>query len=264
MDKAGKAYWDGLWEHSTLPKAVNPRARGLNNYVNRKFHEYFSETFSSFDPKGKKLLEIGCARSAWLPYFAKQFGFDVCGLDYSEQGCQQAKAVLSSEGVAGEIVCSDFFSPPAELIGTFDVVVSFGVVEHFQNTAECLSAFARLLKPGGLLVTSVPNMVGLNGSLQKLFDRAVFEIHVPLNKESLDDANARIGLNVISSNYFLLANLSVINVEAMNGKFLYKIIIRASSWISKLIWCIDATFPVIRPNSWTSPYINCLARKPCV
>jgi len=264
MDKAGKTYWDGLWANAVLPPAVNPRTAGLNNYVNRKFHEYFTGAFSSFDTKGKKLLEIGCARSAWLPYFAREFGFDVHGLDYSELGCQQARAVLANEGVEGEIVCADFFSAPPQLTGAFDVVVSFGVVEHFQNTSECLAAFARFLRPGGLLVTSIPNLTGLNGSLQKLFGRAVFDIHVPLNREALAEAHSRSGLDVTSCEYFLLLNLGVVNVERMRGTVWHTLISGLNSCLSKLIWLVDSIRPVVPRNAWSSPYTNCLARKPCV
>src|SRR5207249_1623316 len=121
MDKAGKTDWDHVWERSTLPKAVNPRTGGLNNHVNRKFHEYFRRAFSALNTDGRKLLEIGCARSAWQPYFAREFGSAVCGLDYSELGCRLAREVLAREGVNGEIVCADFLSPPQTMIGAFDV-----------------------------------------------------------------------------------------------------------------------------------------------
>lgn len=52
-------------------------------------------------------LEIGCARSRWLPYFAKEFGFEVSGIDYSEVGSQQATQILFNEGVQGNIVFAD-------------------------------------------------------------------------------------------------------------------------------------------------------------
>jgi 2-polyprenyl-3-methyl-5-hydroxy-6-metoxy-1,4-benzoquinol methylase len=263
MDKAGKAYWDELWKDGPLPKAVNPRQRGLNNYVDRKFHEYFTNVFSSFDTKGKKLLEVGCARSAWLPYFAKEFGFEVWGVDYSESGCEQARRILVNEGVKGNIVFTDFFSPPPELIGTFDVVVSFGVVEHFLNTIDCISAFGRFLQAGGLMITSVPNMSGLNGSLQKLLARAVFDIHVPLNQEALAEAHSRGGLTVSSCQHFLPINLSVVNIENLRGSVRYAMITRLNWWLTKLVWAVDSLAPVIRRNAWSSPYINCLARKPC-
>ena len=42
--------------------------------------------------------------------------------------------ILSIEGVKGDIVCADFFSPPESMIEEFDVVISFGVLEHFEDT----------------------------------------------------------------------------------------------------------------------------------
>jgi 2-polyprenyl-3-methyl-5-hydroxy-6-metoxy-1,4-benzoquinol methylase len=48
--------------------------------------------------------------------------------------------MLRKAGVVGQVYCCDFFAPPGDLIGTFDVVISFGVAEHFQDTAECLRA----------------------------------------------------------------------------------------------------------------------------
>jgi len=84
------------------------------------------------------------------PYFAKEFGFKVYGIDYSEIGCKQAREVLSNTGVEGNVICAIFFSPPENLIDAFDVVVSFGVVEHFEDTAG-IAAFSRFLKPNGIL-----------------------------------------------------------------------------------------------------------------
>ena len=115
MDKAGKAYWDQRWKDGPLPKAVNPRQRGLNNYVHRKFHEYFTSIFSSFDTKGKKLLEVGCARSAWLPYFANEFGFEVWGVDYSESGCEQARRILQMSADLRTLISRDAGTVKGEL-----------------------------------------------------------------------------------------------------------------------------------------------------
>ncbi len=80
-DKAGKAYWSSTWEKSALPPAIDPYDRVRGNFVVRHFHSLFSELFSESDTRGASLLEIGCARSVWLPYFAKQFGFKVSGID---------------------------------------------------------------------------------------------------------------------------------------------------------------------------------------
>ena len=144
MDKAGQKYWDNTWATSVVPEAVNPRDLHLNNWINRRFHQYFLKIFSKSDTSSMHFLEIGCAKSAWLPYFSKEFGFQVSGLDYSPIGCDMAREVLAANNVKGEIVCANLFSPPADMLGKFDVIMSIGVVEHFEDTAVCLKAFAEV------------------------------------------------------------------------------------------------------------------------
>jgi len=172
-DRAGAEFWELWWERTGLPAAIDPHRRGLKNYPFRKFHEYFARVFQGSTTQGTKLIEIGAAQSAFLPYFAKYFEFEVYGLDRSKRGCERAEAVLRREKIEGHIYCGDLFSPPEQLRGVFDVVFSNGVVEHFEDTVECLRMMAALLKPQGKLVTVIPNMVGINGKLQKIMDRAI-------------------------------------------------------------------------------------------
>ena len=260
MDKAGKEYWDNTWKGNAIPKGVNPRHGGLPNYINRRFHEYFYQIFSNMNTQGKKVLEIGCARSIWLSYFSKEFCFNVCGIDYSQIGCQRAMQILSNEGVKGEIICSDFFSPPESMIEGFDAVISFGVVEHFQDTVECIAAFSKFLKPGGLLITNVPNLCGLNGLIQKIINRSIFDIHTPLDKKDLICAHEVNGLRIISCDYFLFMNLGVLNIENLKGSLFYKVA-RLRSWVNEVVWIIERVIPALKPNRWSSPYINCVAVK---
>lgn len=262
MDRAGKQYWDALWETAHSGSRVEPAARDLNHYIDRKFHEFFCDTFRSIDTRGKSLLEIGCGNSSWLPYFAREFGFCIWGLDYSEQGCEQERLKLAAEGVVGEVVCADFFNPPALLLGAFDVVVSFGVVEHFDDTSACLAAFAKCLKPGGMLITNIPNMSGLIGKLQKLINRPVYDIHVPLDVYALSAAHPP-SCDVIACRYFLFANWSVVNLADVGGRLVQEVFRRGQSWFSKGCWILERWVPIMRPNRLTSPYIHCVARKSC-
>lgn len=43
-----------------------------------------------------------------------------------------------------------------ELKEEFDLLVAFEVLEHYERDLECLKAWNRLLKPGGILLLSVP------------------------------------------------------------------------------------------------------------
>ncbi len=264
-DKAGKAYWDNVWTDDALPLPVDPRQTNLDNYVNVRFHEFFSKTFEKIDPRDKILLEVGCANSSWLPYFSQQFGFKIFGLDYSEIGCEESRKILLNADAPGEIVCADFFSPPASLLGMFDVVITFGVVEHFVDTQSCIEALSKFLKPGGLLVTVIPNMVGLIGTLEKMINRPVYDIHVPLDPGNLTNAHRLPKLEVLQCDYFLSTHFGVLNLNGLDPKSLNwkikNIFLKALLHLSKLAWLYEGAFSRFKPNKFLAPYINCLAQR---
>ena len=264
-DKAGKQYWDDIWCAGEISNVVDPHQPQLNNYINRRFHEYFCQAFSSVTTRSKKILEIGCARSAWLPYFAKEFGFKVYGIDYSNIGCRQARQVLFNAGIEGEVVCADFFSPPETMLEAFDVVISFGVAEHFEDTAGCINAFSRFLKPNGIMITIMPNVVGLIGLVQKLLNRPVFDTHSLLDRETLRKTHEVCGLEVLQCDYFVSLSFSVLNLNGIQIgtiEFLMKkIILTLLVYLSFMVWLIETKVGLFRQNRLLSPYINCRSRK---
>lgn len=227
------------------------------------FHKRFKSAFG-YDSDPKTLIEIGCARSRWLPYFATEFGFEVTGLDYSAVGCDQAREILRRENVPGSVVCANLFDPPSELIGKFDVAVSFGVVEHFEDTREAIRAIARLLKPGGLLVTTVPNLVGWIGWIQKRINSKIYDIHVPLDREALCKAHTDAGLAISRCEYFMFTYFGVLNVnESSDRSFVRsakRLLIRTLEAISLLTWKVETVAGRFPANRSTSPYVLCIAR----
>lgn len=261
-DKAGKGHWDDIWTTLDLPPAIDPHQPDIRNYLNRQYDQFFRRQFSGRVTEGQSLLEIGCARSIWLPYFAREFGFQVSGLDYSEVGCRQAQAILEREEVSGQIICGDLFSPPESLIGAFDTVVSFGVAEHFEDTAACLRAFARYLKPGGLLITTMPNMPGLVGQLTKAINFPVYQMHIPLDQAGLAETHRQAGLDVLSCEYLCVWNLGVVNIENRRGHWDYTLANEFRFRLNLLVWRIHERSRLFKPNPWASPYIACAALKP--
>ena len=194
MDKAGTNYWDKNWSNADFPKPFNHQDESLDNYVNLKIHEYFKKTLGS--KKSFSVLEIGCANSIWPIYFHQYFNADVYGLDYSEIGCEKSRAILEYYKIPAKVYCADLFSPVPELHQKFDLVVSFGVVEHFEDTMNCLKSCAAFVKSGGLLLTLIPNIPSIIGLIQKHIDRAVYDVHVPLTKKMLIKAHKKALLNL--------------------------------------------------------------------
>ena len=261
MDRAGRSYWDQVWQGQPLPAAIDPRDTGLRNHVERRFHEFFASAFAERQTAGQALLEVGGGRSRWLPYFAKEFGFNVTGIDYSPIGCEQGEAILRNAGVGGSVILANFFTPPQEMLGAYDVVVSFGVIEHFEDTESCVASLARFLKPGGLMITSIPNLVGGVGWIQRRVCRSIYDMHVPLDREALRTAHERAGLSVRSCDYLVSGDLSVMNLSCWSGSRFYGTMLRLSFMASLAAWFLDEKNLMIRPNRWTSRYVICSARK---
>lgn len=259
-EKTERGYWDSAWAGCPIRQPVDPSLPGLNNLVERRIHEWLAQHLSHLQ-RGARLLEVGCGCSAWLPYFGIQYGFQVSGVDYSPDGCEGARRTLAAAGVAGEVFQCDFRAPPKSLLGSFDVVFSFGVIEHFIDTATALEACAAYLKPGGLLVTLVPNMNGIPGLLQRLVDQGVFDIHVPLDRKDLYVAHGLAQLDVDICQYLLFINLNVVNVEGKRERWFYHPFIRGRSWISKAIWIAEQLSAPFPSNRLTSPYIGCIASR---
>lgn len=260
--RAPREYWDLVWREGDLPRPINPRDRSLKNHVELEFDALFKETLTAHGSSDAPcLIELGCARSVWLPYFSKEFGFHVAGVDYSPLGCDQATAILAREEVKGEIISADILRPPPYLLNRFDYVVSFGVVEHFEATRECLKACAAFLRPGGTLVTVIPNMNGLVGWLQKCLAKEVYDVHVPLDAKALRREHELGGLTILKCEYFCFLNFGVLNLNRIRRSILGLGLSRALNAISAATWALERIGLRLPVNRITSPYIVCVSVK---
>ncbi|CAN5783385.1 hypothetical protein BH24ACI5_BH24ACI5_03140 [soil metagenome] len=263
-DRAGKAYWENVWTHLSFPAEIDPRDPNIWAHRDQQFHRFFCDQLAGAGER-LSLLELGCARSAWLPYFAREFGCRVAGLDYSELGARQSAERLAESRIAADIRCADLFDPPADWVGHFDVVVWFGVAEHFEDTAAAIRAAAAYVKPGGLLVTEVPNMVGLNGWLQRLINRPIYDIHVPLDLKDLVAHHRTAGLDVVDARYLLFTDFDVLNLEnlprglarGIKDRLLY-----ALRLLTGCLWWLDRRIGPLRPGRVTGGFVVAAARRP--
>jgi SAM-dependent methyltransferase len=261
-EKVDKRYWESLWQPMALPRGIFPEQDTLRNHSYHHMHRYFEEIIRPAAVPGARLIEFGCAQSVWLSYFARRFGLAIAGIDYSETGCEKAMAVLRRDGTKGEIVHADFMAPPDPLLHAFDVGISFGVAEHFEDTAECLKAFRRFLKPGALLVTLVPNLTGMLGGLQRLLDRGVYDIHVVMDQAALADAHRRAGLDPIDARYLVCSNFGVITIDPSSRARLKRGLRLTLMGLSAGLWVIDRHIASVVETRTLSPYVICTARNP--
>jgi hypothetical protein len=67
------------------------------------------------------------------------------------------------------------------------------------RTQPAISAVARLVKPGGLIITEIPVAAGLPGKLIKLANPALYSLHQPLNRVKLAEAHRLAGLEIVEA-----------------------------------------------------------------
>jgi SAM-dependent methyltransferase len=155
--------------------------------------------------------------SKWLPWFAREMHYGVSGVDYSEEGCVRARASLTAAGVEGDIHCADFHRLGSSFCDKYDVVTSFGVVEHFEDPAPILKIFSGHLRPGGLLLIFVPNMARLVGSMIKRLDRPLFDTHVLFDLKQFRGFHEAAGLDVRFAAYTGWADFQATPVDKVGA-----------------------------------------------
>lgn len=112
--------------------------------------EKVRKVFAGFKNR-KKVLDVGCADGSILAPFAKVH--ELHGVDISEGLIAKACAA----GIVGQ--SHDVETKPLPYAdGTFDVVFSGETIEHHVDTDWMLSELNRVLKPGGTLILTFPNI----------------------------------------------------------------------------------------------------------
>jgi 2-polyprenyl-3-methyl-5-hydroxy-6-metoxy-1,4-benzoquinol methylase len=259
MDKAGMEYWDKVWSGGSLPPPVQVDPPNRHNYLERCFDAIFARYLGG--RSGARLVEVGCARSVMLPFMALRYQVKVSGIDYSHLGCEQSRQILRAGNIDGTIFEADLFNPPRELLNSFDFVTSFGVAEHFDAVSKCLQAMGQLLKPGGLIITFVPNLAGVLGPLQIFANREIYGIHQILTARTLQSEHERAGFTVLEARSLGALNFCLLNWGAGSG-LKARLGRKVSSAITKFSWTMLPQSSVSwRPGPFSS-HLACVARKP--
>lgn len=190
----------GYYTNSAVELRDNPLLPDFRKLRDRKF----AALFDRFVPAGGgEVLELGCGASRWLPYLALRKGSRVSGVDYEPSAVDLTVANMRGAGAAGAILCRDAFDAAAnaDLGGRFDLVYSLGLLEHFDDLVRCLRAVVSYVRPGGLVMTIVPNLQGVNWALQRYGDLRILETHVVYDVDRLRRRHEEAGLATLATGY---------------------------------------------------------------
>lgn len=101
-------------------------------------------------PKGR-LLDIGCSTGFFM-LIAKQFGFDVYGMEASEKAVEIAKSKFKLQVTKA----LSFNELPQEYKYPYDLITAFEVLEHVYDPLKFLIEIYEMLTEDGIFILSCP------------------------------------------------------------------------------------------------------------
>jgi SAM-dependent methyltransferase len=138
-----------------------------------------------------KVLDVGCGTGITCQQLAHHTQWTFDGVDLN------LAALRRCDVGEGRILYYDILEERPDLADAYDVVILFDTLEHIEHTHVFLKAVFHHLKPGGVLLTTVPALMSLFGT----YDRVAGH-HRRYTKETLAREFAPFDVTVLDQRYW--------------------------------------------------------------
>jgi len=157
-------------ETSTMQSSVDYRA-SVNRHV------------FNVVPENSRCLDVGCWTGNLGRLLIEEKGCVVHGLDGLKSVLDEAKGVGYSRTYEWNLNVDPLTA--FETNERYDVIIFADVLEHLVDPGAVLTFFASLLRPGGKIIVSLPNVAFCMNRLQLLFGRWEYKDFGILDKTHL-------------------------------------------------------------------------------
>jgi ubiquinone/menaquinone biosynthesis C-methylase UbiE len=146
---ATSAYWYDIYF----------RGDAYTGYSLRKQHEFILNRVAEIEG-ARHILDVGCGAGVTVVALA-QAGYTASGVDIAPRMIERAREWARHESAGCDFnVASARRLPYAD--NQFDVVFALGLLSNIQDDVTVLEEMNRVLRPGGLLLVTVANLVALD------------------------------------------------------------------------------------------------------
>lgn len=174
--------------------------------------------------KNLKILDIGCGGGRHVKLFAEQ-GFDISGVDFSEEAITQTKKMLKRFNLSAELQQGDMTNLPYE-DNLFDGIVSFGVFYYTDSAGmkKAISELYRVLKKNGRALIQTRTTNDYRFGKGREIEKSTFVLEIEetnergmkmhfLTKEDVYDYYSKFSKLVLERDDISFHNLSLLNSD---------------------------------------------------
>ena len=148
------AAWDRPLRDSEL---YAPERRDVFNFIDDAKVRYLTPLL----PPGGNAIEVGAGSGRLLIRLGEARPYALYALDYAPYAIRAVRENYRRAGRSGHVLFGDAHHLPFA-DGSFDLVLSGGLLEHFRDPAPIVREMSRILRPGGLFYADiVPRKVSL-------------------------------------------------------------------------------------------------------
>src|ERR1700733_4866348 len=155
MSTASKESHDAVEYHGALAEEWEQRYQGKSFRVRV---QVLKECLEGHEIRGASWLDAGCGTGTLSRILAER-GCHVTGIDAAPAMVKQAKSLANKSTLSHllEFHCVDDIDRLEFPDQSFAGILCSSVLEYLADPAACLLELVRVLRPGGMLIVSVPN-----------------------------------------------------------------------------------------------------------
>lgn len=130
-----------------------------------RFFTHFEGQVSLAGLAGRDVLDLGCGYGGRTVYYALEGApKEVVGTEISGMMVDRCRALADQEGAVNTRFLVGFAEDLPFRDGSFDLIVSYDVLEHVQDPVRAYEEMARVLRPGGEAWLVFPTYLGARSS----------------------------------------------------------------------------------------------------
>ena len=123
--------------------------------VDIKRLNFIAEAIQNHCRPGSRVLDVGCGNGN-IAKGIGSLGYEMVGIDFSPEAIRYAQRRNTMSNVTYKVCGAE----DVTIHEHFDAVICSEVLEHLHKPSELMQTISRILKPGCILIATVPNGTG--------------------------------------------------------------------------------------------------------